>query len=286
MTRDLVFVLCHTHQTQIDVTGWVWRGERQKGASWGMFAREEKKPAFATNRKVANTHYQYLDREGKPLVRVTKAILEDGTKKFYQEHLVNGWLERGCCPDRSLIPIYRYAEVRKAIDNGELIWWVEGESCADALWALGIPATTSIGGSAALHSYGSYLEDLAGGSIVICPDKDLPGIKYSEELENLFENRISGWCYCFDNSLWQHLGDRNGPDLEDEIREAKLDQSAIYAKLGQKKTIDLKAPATTPLPNQTKSITSTQLIKEVDALIVGGTYNGTLRAEIAVLAKK
>jgi hypothetical protein len=105
MTRDSVFVLCHTHQTETDVTGWVWRGECQKGASWGMFAREEKKPFRATNRKVADTHYTYSDRQGKPLVRVTKTILENGDKSFYQEHLVNGWLERGCCPDRSLIPI-------------------------------------------------------------------------------------------------------------------------------------------------------------------------------------
>jgi Protein of unknown function (DUF3987) len=286
MTRDSVFVLCHTHQTETDVTGWVWRGECQKGASWGMFAREEKKPFRATNRKVADTHYTYSDRQGKPLVRVTKTILENGDKSFYQEHLVNGWLERGCCPDRSLIPIYRYPEVRKAIDNGEIIWWVEGEGCADALWELGIPATTSIGGSAGLHSYGTYLNDLAGASIVICPDKDLPGIKYSEEVKNLFEDKISGWAYCFDNSLWQHLGDRNGPDLEDEIRQAKLDREAVYSKMGEKKIISPKAAVDVSPPNQTKSSTSAQLIKEVDALILGGTYNGTLRAEIAVLAKK
>jgi Protein of unknown function (DUF3987) len=286
MTRDSVFVLCHTHQTQTDVTGWVWRGECQKGASWGMFAQEEKKPSSRTNRKIADPHYTYTDREGNPLVRVTKTILENGDKKFYQEHLVDGWLVRGCCPDRSLIPIYRYTEVRKAIADGELIWWVEGEDCADVLWSLGIPATTSIGGSGGLHSYGSYLDDLAGASIVICPDKDLPGIKYSEELKNLFEHRISGWCYCFDNSLWEHLGDRNGPDLADEIRQTKLDRSAVCAKLGEKKTIAVKSATTTAQPNQTPSTTSLVLIAEVDKLIASGTYNGTLRAEIAVLAKK
>jgi hypothetical protein len=286
MTRDSVFVLCHTHQTETDVTGWVWRGECQKGASWGMFAREEKKPFRATNSKVADTHYTYADREGKPLIRVTKTILENGDKSFYQEHLVNGWLERGCCPDRSLIPIYRYQEVRKAIDNGDLIWWVEGEGCADALWELGIPATTSIGGSAGLHSYGTYLNDLAGASIVICPDKDLPGIKYSEELNILFENQISGWAYCFDNSLWQHLGDRNGPDLADEIRQLKLDRDAVYNKIGEKKTIVVKSDAKAEPPKQAQSTTSLVLIAEVDNLIASGTYNGTLRAEIAVLAKK
>jgi DNA primase len=39
---------------------------------------------------------------------------------------------------RENIPIYRYAEVRKAIANNELIFIVEGESCADALWDLGL----------------------------------------------------------------------------------------------------------------------------------------------------
>lgn len=286
MTTDSVFVLCHTHQTKTEVEGWVWRGECQKGAAWGMYSKQEKRSFIPTKDKVEPIHYFYSDRDGKPLLRITKTILENGDKKFYQEHLVDGWLVKGCCPDRSLIPIYRYLEVRKAIDNGELIWWVEGEDCADALWALGIPATTSIGGSAGLHSYGTYLDDLAGASIIICPDKDLPGIKYSEAVELLFKGSISGFAYCFDNSLWQRLGERNGPDLADEIRQNGLDRAAVLAKVGAKKTIEPRATETTQQPNQTRSVTSTQLIAEVDALIVNGTYNGTLRAEIAVLAKK
>ena len=39
---------------------------------------------------------------------------------------------------RENTPIYRYAEVRKAIANNELIFIVEGESCAGALWDLGL----------------------------------------------------------------------------------------------------------------------------------------------------
>jgi hypothetical protein len=286
ISTDSVFVLCHTHQTKTDVEGWIWRGECQKGAAWGMFSKLEKQPFKSTTDKVEYKHYFYSDRDGKPLVRVTKKILENGEKTFIQEHLVDGWLVKGCCPDRSLIPIYRYTEVRKAIDNGELIWWVEGEDCADALWDLGIPATTSIGGSAGLHSYGTYVDDLSGASIVICPDKDLPGIKYSEELKIVFKGQISGWAYCFDNSLWQKLGERGGPDLADEIRQTSLDRAAVYAKLGEEKTIVPRVTETTQPPNQVRSATSTQLITEVDALIVNGTYNGTLRAEIAVLAKK
>jgi Protein of unknown function (DUF3987) len=286
MTTDSVFVLCHTYQTKTDVEGWVWRGECQKGAAWGMYSKQEKKSFTQTKDKVEPIHYFYSDRDGKPLIRVTKTRLENGDKKFIQQHLVDGWLVNGCCPDRSRIPVYRYPEIRKAIDNGELIWWVEGEDCADALWALGIPATTAIGGSAGLHSYGTYLDDLAGASIVICPDKDLPGIKYSEAVELLFKGSISGFAYCFENSLWQRLNERNGPDLADEIRQNGLDRAAVLAKVGEKKIIQPRATETTQQPNQTRSATSTQLIAEVDALIVNGTYNGTLRAEIAVLAKK
>jgi hypothetical protein len=285
-SADSLFVFCHTHQTKTDVDGWVWRGECPKGAAWGMFSKQEKIPLKQTTSNVEYKSYFYPDRFGRELVRVSKRILENGKKDFFQYHRVgNEWLT-GCCDDRSLIPIYRYTEIRKAIDNGELIWWVEGEDCADQLWKLGIPATTSIGGSAGLHSYGAYLNDLAGASIVICPDKDLPGIHYAEEVKGLFKEQISGWAYCFDNSLWQHLGERGGADLADEIRQEKLDRAAVIAKIGEQKTIVPRATATTQQPNKTRSATSTQLITEVDALIVNGTYNGTLRAEIAVLAKK
>jgi Protein of unknown function (DUF3987) len=286
MTTDSVFVLCHTYKSKTEIEGWAWRGECSKGAAWGMFSKQEKKSFTPTKGKEDPTYYFYVGRDGKPLIRVTKRRLVNGEKNFLQEHLVDGWLVKGCCPDRSLIPIYRYPEICKAIDNGELIWWVEGEDCADALWDLGIPATTSIGGSAGLHSYGTYLDDLAGASIVICPDKDLPGIKYAEAVERIFNESISGFAYCFDNSLWQRLSERNGPDLADEIRQAGLDRAAVLAKVGPKKSIKPRATETTQQPNQTRSATSTQLITEVDALIVNGTYNGTLRAEIAVLAKK
>jgi Protein of unknown function (DUF3987) len=285
-TTDSVFVLCHTHQQKTDVEGWVWRGECLTGAAWGMYSKQEKISFVSTTSKVEYTSYFYPRRDGSPLVRVTKKILIDGRKEFYQSSWVDGQWQNTLGAERESIAIYRYAEVRKAIDNGELIWWVEGEDCADVLWELGIPATTSIGGSAGLHSYGQYLADLEGASIVICPDKDLPGIKYGDGVESVFIGQISGWAYCFDNSLWQRLGERGGADLADEIRQNKLDRAAVYAKLGEKKAIVPRATETTQQPNQARSVTSTQLIAEVDALITNGTYNGTLRAEIAVLAKK
>jgi hypothetical protein len=49
-----------------------------------------------------------------------------------------GWVVgiEGIVP-REDIPIYRYAEVRKAIANNELIFLPEGEDNVDKFWALG-----------------------------------------------------------------------------------------------------------------------------------------------------
>ena len=42
---------------------------------------------------------------------------------------------------REDIPVYRYAEVKQAIAEGRTIFIVESESCADAMWLIGLPAT-------------------------------------------------------------------------------------------------------------------------------------------------
>jgi hypothetical protein len=78
---------------------------------------------------------------------------------------------------RQQIPIYRYQEIQKAIAQNKTIFIVEGESCADALWELGIPATTNIGGSKKWRDYHSQDLFLSSNSslplIVLCPDRAL-----------------------------------------------------------------------------------------------------------------
>jgi hypothetical protein len=94
-------------------------------------------------------YWEYPARDGSPLVRVVR--FDDGKgggggdrKKpaWHQERWniskiknKNGWVPGIEGIDRANIPIYRYAEIQKAIATNELIFLVEGEACADILWS-------------------------------------------------------------------------------------------------------------------------------------------------------
>lgn len=126
---------------------------------------------------------------------------------------------------RQQIPIYRYQEIQKAIAQNKTIFIVEGESCADALWELGIPATTNIGGSKKWRDYHSQDLFLSSNSslplIVLCPDRDTPGVEHMDRINQHFPNAL--WLYAFPQSpLWNiALPDSNGLDIADWIDELK-----------------------------------------------------------------
>ena len=70
---------------------------------------------------------------------------------------------------------YKLPDIIKSIERGEFIFITEGEKCADALWALGLPATCNAMGA------GKWPDELTpyfkGADIVILPDNDIPGKK-------------------------------------------------------------------------------------------------------------
>ncbi len=93
--------------------------------------------------------WEYPDRNGNPLVRVIR--IDDGNggkpKRWQEKWDGEKWVKELKGVKREDIPIYRYQKIIEAILQGKTIYVVEGETCADALWKLGIPATTNIGGS-------------------------------------------------------------------------------------------------------------------------------------------
>jgi hypothetical protein len=141
--------------------------------------------------------WEYLDRSGNQLVRVVRidnptSLNNSPPKIIWQEY----WLEhpdlakfrtdeywvklsqkdydKGKCTEaqwelfnqlkeekRQHIPIYRYHEIQQAISENKIIFIVEGESCADKFWELGIPATTNIGGSKKWRT--NHTQDLLEG---------------------------------------------------------------------------------------------------------------------------
>jgi uncharacterized protein (DUF927 family) len=189
-------------------------------------AQEWKKP----NRPKSQKEYFYPDRDGNPLVKVTRIDDGNGKKKFCQSHWDGGkWIKDNPDKVRKLIPIYRYAEVREAIERNELIFWVEGESIADILWGLGIAATTTIGGSGGYSSYGDYLEDLKGARLVLAPDKDTNGVKYISQVANDFPTHIEGYYLAGTVGLWDKPS--GGMDIGDDIRDHQLTKEQILDRI-------------------------------------------------------
>ena len=140
-------MFCHTHVDQDRaVDGYVYRGATADGM-WGQYfaaTAAPEKPARPQQRQ----DFFYPTRQGQPLVKVTRVDRGSGTKFFIQYHWDGQQWVKGLMPAvRKQVPIYRYQEVRRSIAAGQSIWMVEGESCANALWNIGIPATTTLGGS-------------------------------------------------------------------------------------------------------------------------------------------
>jgi len=168
-------VFCHTHVDQDGAAdGYVYRGATADGM-WGQYFAVTAPPEKPT-RPQQRQDYFYPSRAGQPLVKVTRVDRGNGAKFFVQYHWNGQQWVKGLTPEiRSQVPIYRYRDVQNALSIGQSIWMVEGEGCADALWAIGIPATTTLGGSKKYRSYGNYAEDLQTAQLVLCPDRDQVG---------------------------------------------------------------------------------------------------------------
>lgn len=180
-------------------------------------------------RPKSKKEYFYSDRNGRKLVKVTRTDDGAGNKKFYQSRWENnGWVNGLTDGIKPRIPIYRYAEVRQAIANGELIFFVEGEGVADQLWNLGLAATTTIGGSGKYRSYGSYKADLEGADLVLCPDRDEVGLKYMDDVATDFPD--VKWLFAPPSEFfWQHLPKSGGADVGDWIAEGATVADIISA---------------------------------------------------------
>ena len=129
---------------------------------------------------------------------------------------------------RASIPIYRRADVQKAIANGDYIFIVNGEQCADALWALGLAATTCIGGAGKWRI--TDTSDLQGAKVVICPDRDSPGVDHATEISQHFPQ--AHWLYWYPDSwVWDNLPKSRGLDVKDWIDDKKLNAQDILNSL-------------------------------------------------------
>jgi putative DNA primase/helicase len=211
--------------------GWEATSKTDKeGTPYYAPIREKKAP-----RPKQTRHWEYLafDENGEltQKVRVTRIDDGSGKKKIWQEHW-NGtkWIKGLGDIKRNQIVIYRYQEIKDAIAAGQPIFIVEGEPCADALWELGLAATTNIGGAG--KSFPDLEEFSNAQLIVLCPDRDKPGIDHmltiGKQLEESGCEHLIKWLLPFpDSATWHDLPLSGGVDVLDWIADYKLGAEEI-----------------------------------------------------------
>jgi hypothetical protein len=117
--------------------------------------------------KIDDQGRDVIDKHGKP------------RKDFPISHWEKGqWVSGGGDISRVL---YNVQVLRTALLKGDPVFWAEGEKKVDTLLALGLGATTSLGGSGGAgslkeHNYGKEFKQ--GDFVVILPDNDEAGTKY------------------------------------------------------------------------------------------------------------
>jgi archaellum biogenesis ATPase FlaH len=177
----------------------------------------------------------YPDINGLPCIKVVRVDDGNGKKKIYQEFAIDGqWTTNATESQKDdlkeRVSIFRLKEIQRAIAEGQPIFWVEGEKTADRLWELGLPATTSIGGTSAYRKYSDYGNPLRDAQLVICPDQDLPGMEYAKKVEK--DHPGAQWLHAFpQSSAWDNLPKDKGIDLYDWIQAEGLTAVELMAAI-------------------------------------------------------
>ena len=235
--------------------GWEKTSKSDKESTLYYAPTQPKKPIRPANKQ----EFFYPDRKGVPLVKVLRIDDGKGKKDFPQFHwkaAIRQWVSGLTDEVKKQVPIYRYQQVKEAIAAGRPIFIVEGEGVADRLWEIGLCATTTLGGSGKFHSYGDYQQDLTGAKLVLCPDRDEPGLKYMEAIAKVFPH--ARWVYAPPNEFfWQHLPESNGVDIADWIDSgatAKDIYNAIRDKWAELAKTLAKTDSSSAAPSQEKTV--------------------------------
>ena len=127
--------------------------------------------------------YQYYNESGQLLYEV----LRYNPKSFKVRRLGGKgswiWNLRGVRP-----VLYHLPDIIRAITNGDDIYVTEGEKDCDNLWAIGLVATTNPFGAGKWRE--EYSESLAGGNVVVVPDKDDEGRRHAISVIDSLEAKV------------------------------------------------------------------------------------------------
>jgi 5S rRNA maturation endonuclease (ribonuclease M5) len=275
------------NRDQPPATGWEATSKTDKDGKI-YYAPIQQKKAI---RPRQTRYWEYRARDGSPLVRVVRFDDGEGGKPKWSQQSWGkckrtkqmGWIGGTEGIAREDIPIYRYAEVRKAIANNELIFIAEGEDNVDRLWALGFAATCNIGGSGKWRE--SDTRDLQGAKVVIIPDRDEPGINHTELLHQQFPKAL--WLYPFPNSkAWENLPKSKGLDIADWIEYHQITADDIKVAVGEKKVFNTPQAANVIRPPQFYVPQISELGGEIETLLQSDLKKSQLQLKVSELAQK
>lgn len=126
---------------------------------------------------------------------------------------------------------YMYEEATaQSKATGLPIFIVEGELTCQAVWALGIPCTTFLGGSKQYRTNGDYSLLFKNFQTVLCPDRDQQGVAFMTEVAT--DNPGAQWLYADPRSWeWDNLPPGSGYDIGDYIEEGAT-KDDLLASIG------------------------------------------------------
>jgi hypothetical protein len=138
---------------------------RGLGAVARVAAERARAPKVAEPTKVSEQTHVYTSADGRTvLAQVIRREMSDGSKRFLQRNAAGEW------KSPEVRPLYNLP----GIVGAACVVLVEGEKCADALKAMGVPATTLMGGSGTILDKAD-LEPLRGKQVLTWADNDDAG---------------------------------------------------------------------------------------------------------------
>jgi len=144
-------------------------------------------PASPVRAPDVRTDYVYEDEEGQPLFRVVRTDRADGGKTFWQQRRDGQRFVSGMGDDTRRV-LYHLSEVAAAAT----VHVVEGEKCADALRAVGVVATTAVGGAGAGKWKAEYAASLSHATTVyVWPDCDDAGREHADHVVASLEGVVA-----------------------------------------------------------------------------------------------
>jgi len=190
----------------------------------------------------------YTDFDGKPIMRAVRLDDGAGEKKVWREYKSgNQYLIPKTAAEKQIdlqkdkledtVSLLYINEVKAAAKQGKPIFYVEGESCTDAVRKIGAAATTHLGGCENWKD--RYADDLKAAGvqeIILSPDRDRPGIELMDQVAESCRRRgiTVKWLYVSaNNGLWDRkIPETGGFDIKDYLEDnPKMTPENLFSEI-------------------------------------------------------